>query len=103
MLVDKAAEVRHPLPPAGGAVGGVPDREPPGPVLRNEPGARGRRPAPQPPAGSGAGRPLSVVHYDDPDMDHFDYYDRATPYFTPRQIWEFFKKHPRTPLPLVRP
>jgi poly(3-hydroxybutyrate) depolymerase len=47
--------------------------------------------------------PLSVVHYDDPDMDHFDYYDRATPYFTPRQIWEFFKKHPRTPLPLVRP
>jgi hypothetical protein len=31
-------------------------------------------------------------------MDHFNYYD-LPPYFTPREIWEFFKAHPRTRLP----
>jgi hypothetical protein len=49
------------------------------------------------------GPPVSVTHYHDPDMDHFNYYDHAA-YFTPRDIWAFFKAHPRTrlPQPVVR-
>jgi poly(3-hydroxybutyrate) depolymerase len=63
------------------------------PRTSREPGVAGPRAATRRQWGR---PPLSVVHYDDPDMDHFDYYDLTTPYFTPRQIWEFFKKHPRT-------